>query len=73
MCLAVPMKLVEASDATGLVESNGLSLRVSLQLVPEVKVGDYVLVHAGFALTVLTEAEAQATISLIDASGVQRT
>jgi hydrogenase expression/formation protein HypC len=63
MCLAVPGRLlrVDGDDALlreGRVDFGGVVRRISLALVPEAVVGDYVLVHVGFAITVLDEAEA---------------
>lgn len=63
MCLAVPGKLVsiEAFDPTfrtGKVNFGGIVKEVNLAYVPEAKVGDYVLVHVGFALTIVDEEEA---------------
>lgn len=65
MCMAIPMKLVEKSDAMGIVELEGLKLEVSLQLLDEVNVGEYLIVHAGFAIQKLDEDEALETIELI--------
>ncbi len=64
MCLAVPGKIisVEGQDSivrSGRVEFGGIVREVSLACVPEAKVGDYVIVHAGFALSQIDEAEAQ--------------
>ncbi len=63
MCLAVPGRLTsvsgEALARTGRVDFAGIAREVSLALVPEARVGDYVLVHVGFALTRIDEAEAQ--------------
>lgn len=58
MCLAVPMRIVSINDGTATIESGGLTQRASLLLVPEAVVGDFVLVHAGFAITVLDADEA---------------
>jgi hydrogenase expression/formation protein HypC len=63
MCLAVPGKLLSVAgddplDRTGKVSFGGVVKEASLAYVPEAKVGDYVLVHVGFALTVVDEAEA---------------
>ena len=66
MCLAVPMKDVSVTDSSAVVEQGGVSLNVSAALVPSVKPGDFVLVHAGFALTVLDEFEVAATIESND-------
>ena len=64
MCLAVPGKIIsiEAADATfrtGRVDFAGIVKNVSLSYVPEAMIGDYVLVHVGFALSIVDEAEAQ--------------
>ena len=70
MCLAVPGKIisVEGQDSivrSGRVEFGGIIREVSLACVPEAKVGDYVIVHAGFALNVLDEEQAQITLDYI--------
>jgi len=66
MCLAVPGKIVSisGSDTTrmGQVSFGGVGKEACLAFVPEAKVGDYVLVHAGFAISVLDEAEALQTL-----------
>ena len=65
MCLAIPalvLKRLEAEDA--LIEAGGVQLRVSLALVPEAVVGDYVIVHAGFALSRVDADEASRTLAL---------
>jgi hydrogenase expression/formation protein HypC len=64
MCLAIPGKLISVSGEeplfrTGRVDFSGVVKEVSLAYVPEVKVGDYVIVHVGFAISVLDEKEAQ--------------
>jgi len=65
MCLAVPMKLVERSDTLGVAEIDGVRREVSLMLQPEAKVGEYVLIHAGYAIGVVDEAEANETLALL--------
>lgn len=68
MCLAVPAKIISLNpndDAllrTGNVDFSGVQKEISLAYVPEAKIGDYVIVHAGFALSVLDETEAQASL-----------
>lgn len=69
MCLAVPGEIVaiDASDPSnpqGLIDFGGVRREVCLAYLPEAKPGDYVLIHAGFALSVLDEAEARATLAL---------
>ena len=70
MCLAIPGKVVEmnasVSPMMGKVSFGGIKKEVCLELVPEVKIGDYVIVHVGFALNILDEGEAQETLKLID-------
>ena len=61
MCLAVPGKVVERRDDEAVVDLQGNRLNVSAVLTPEVAIGDWVLVHAGFAITQLDEAEALET------------
>ena len=59
MCLAIPSKVIELDDMLATVDLYGARTSVSLMLMPEeVRVGDYVLVHAGFALQRLDEAAA---------------
>ena len=58
MCLAVPAKVVEINDQLASVEVNGVRRAASLMLLPEAAVGDYVLVHAGFAMQIVDHAEA---------------
>lgn len=65
MCLAVPMKVVELEGSFGKVEVEGVKRKVSFQLLPEVKLGDYVLVHAGFAIEKINEEEAKRTLELL--------
>ncbi len=65
MCLAVPMKLVERQEALGVAELDGVRREVSLMLQPDAEVGQYVLVHAGYAIGVVDEAEATETLELL--------
>ena len=56
MCLGVPLKIIEIKDnGTAFVEMGGSKMEISIVFTPEAKVGDYVLVHAGFAIRVLEE------------------
>lgn len=69
MCLAVPGKILELHDSNGLrmakVDFGGATREACLQYVPEAVVGQYVIVHAGFAISLLSESEAQATLDLL--------
>jgi hydrogenase expression/formation protein HypC len=66
MCLAVPGRIINISEHTdpllrkGQVDFSGIVKAISLAYVPEAQIGDYVIVHAGFALSVLDPDEAQA-------------
>ena len=65
MCLAVPARVLERSDAElATIDAGGVRMRVSLALVPEAAVGDYVIVHAGFAISRLDPDEARCTLAL---------
>ena len=71
MCLAVPGKIlsIENSDSPlrlGQVSFGGIIKEVSLACVPEAKIGDYVIVHAGFAISILDEQEAAKTFEYLD-------
>ena len=70
MCLAIPGKVVEidasGSPLMGKVSFGGVKKDVCLELVPEVKVGNYVIVHVGFAISTLDEEEALETLKMID-------
>ena len=64
MCLAVPLRVQQISGTMAQVELGGVLRDVSLVLTPEAQVGDYVLVHTGYAISVLDEQEAQETLAL---------
>jgi len=62
MCVAIPMQLARRSETDGEVERDGVRQRVSLMLLPEAEAGDWVLVHAGYAIARVDEAEAAETL-----------
>lgn len=66
MCLAVPAKVIKIDGELAEVELGGLIRKASIMLVPDVRVGDYVLLHAGFAIQKLDEKEAEETIDLLN-------
>ncbi len=66
MCLAVPAMIIKIDGPMGKVDVMGNVREIGLRLVPEAKVGDYVLVHAGFALQVVDRAEAVETLALLE-------
>ena len=73
MCLAVPGKIVNISGQeelrAGDVSFGGIVKRVNLAYVPEAKTGDYVMVHVGFAISVVDEAEANNTLKYLEEMG----
>mgnify|MGYP001105488271 CR=1 FL=1 len=71
MCLAVPVRVVEigAADAA-VVDLGGIRKEISLALVDDVKVGDYVILHVGYALTKLDPDEAERTLALFAQAGL---
>jgi hydrogenase expression/formation protein HypC len=66
MCLAIPMKVVSMEGPRAVVEQSGARRTISVGLIDEVSVGDYVLVHAGYAITRVDEDEARQTLELIE-------
>ena len=65
MCLALPALVVELIDTdTAVIDLGGVRKQISITLVPEAKVGDYVIVHVGHAIGLLDEEEAQASLAL---------
>jgi len=72
MCLALPAEVVSLSndDANAVVSLEGVKKQISLALVEDVKIGDFVLVHVGYALHKVSPDEAQRTLSLMAEAGV---
>ena len=64
MCLAIPVRIEEITGQMARVELGGVSREVSLVLTPEAQPGDYVLIHTGYAISVIDEAEARETLRL---------
>lgn len=65
MCLAVPVQVIGVYGDEAEVDIGGVRRRVSIVLTPEVKAGDYVLLHTGYAINVIDEAEAQETLQIL--------
>ncbi|MGQ9455570.1 MAG: HypC/HybG/HupF family hydrogenase formation chaperone [Armatimonadota bacterium] len=65
MCLAVPMRIVSINGVEAEVELEGIRRRARLDVLPEARVGDYVLIHAGMAIARVDEAEARQTLDLL--------
>ncbi len=74
MCLAIPARVVEMpSEDTAIVELSGVRKAISLALVEDVNIGDYVIVHVGFALSKLDIDEAEKTLALFAEMGAALT
>jgi hydrogenase expression/formation protein HypC len=73
MCLGVPGKIIEILEGPGLkmakVDFGGVIRQVCIETLPDAVVGDYTIVHAGFALNKLSEEEAQETLSILREMG----
>ena len=65
MCLAIPALVRSINGNQAEVDIEGVTRQVSIQLTPEVKVGDYILLHTGYAINVIDEAEAKETLKLL--------
>ncbi len=72
MCVGIPMRLAAVQGEMGTVEESGVSLEISLALLDKAAVGDYVLVHAGYAIEVIDAEEAQVTLDLLRQVGIIR-
>ncbi|MBI3993720.1 MAG: HypC/HybG/HupF family hydrogenase formation chaperone [Candidatus Lambdaproteobacteria bacterium] len=69
MCLAIPARVAALDGAMATVEVAGVTKRASIHLLDGVSVGDYLIIHAGFALSKLDEAEARETLRLLEQMG----
>jgi len=65
MCLGVPAKVISIEKTMATVRLGGVEYKASLQLLEDVKVGDFILLHAGFAIEKVDPAEAEETMKLI--------
>jgi hydrogenase expression/formation protein HypC len=74
MCLGIPGRITEIRDEAGLamgkVDFGGVRKDACLSYLPDVKLGDYVIVHVGFAISKVDEAEARKTLEILDEMGV---
>lgn len=67
MCLGIPMKVVDIKeDSQGTVELNGVKREVSFSFLEDIKPGDFVLIHAGFAIQKISEHDAADTLKLLE-------
>jgi hydrogenase expression/formation protein HypC len=66
MCLAIPGRVISIDGMVANVELGGVERKVSLQLIPEARRNDYILVHAGIGIQIIDEDEALATLELFE-------
>ncbi len=70
MCLGVPGKILKIYEENSIkmsdVDFNGVTVKVCLETTPQAEVGNYVIVHAGFAISLLEESEALETLAMLD-------
>jgi len=66
MCLAIPMQVKKIKGEFAEVETGRLRRQINIQMLPQVKIGDYVIVHAGFAIQKVNPKMAKETLGLID-------
>ncbi|MFO7723563.1 MAG: HypC/HybG/HupF family hydrogenase formation chaperone [Bacteroidales bacterium] len=67
MCLSIPAKVISIEGDMAVAEVGGMSVNIGIQLLDKIKAGDYVLVHSGFALQVISEEDAAVQLALIRA------
>lgn len=74
MCLAIPGKVAQIEEnhgmRTGRIQFGGITRQACLDFVPEAKEGDYVMVHVGFAISVVDKEEAERTYALLESMGL---
>ena len=66
MCLAIPMKIIDIRGGTGIVQIGTIQKEINVELMDGIDIGDYVLVHAGFAIEKINDKIAQETLSLLE-------
>lgn len=66
MCLAIPVKLISVEKNIGWVEIGSTKRKVNLMLLPDVRIGDYILIHAGFAISKVEEKEVEELFDLLN-------
>jgi hydrogenase expression/formation protein HypC len=71
MCLAIPSRITEIENEMAVIDVDGVQRQASLLLLADARVGDYVIVHAGFAIQKIDEAAAQETLKLLKDAAAQ--
>jgi hydrogenase expression/formation protein HypC len=64
VCLAIPVRIKSINGTEAEVEIGGITRKTSLMLTPEARVGDYVLLHAGYAINIVDQVEAEETLAI---------
>jgi hydrogenase expression/formation protein HypC len=70
MCLAIPAKIEKIEENRAQVDIRGLKRSIGLQLMPDARVGEFVLIHAGFAIQRIDPKEAEDTYKLLEETGI---
>lgn len=65
MCIAIPMQVQEITWPTALVNAGGVKQYINIQLVPEIQIGDFAVVHAGFAIQIMSKEQAKETANYL--------
>lgn len=65
MCLAIPAKIISKKSDTAIVDVSGVQREANLMLCPDAKVGDYIIMHAGFAIYLLDKKDAEETLQML--------
>lgn len=66
MCLAIPMRITKIEGKEAEVDIGGVTRRISIWLTPEARVGDYALVHTGYAINIIDQKEGEETMRLLE-------
>ncbi|HEA46945.1 MAG TPA: HypC/HybG/HupF family hydrogenase formation chaperone [bacterium] len=66
MCLGIPAKIVRINETMAEVDAGGVKRKINIQLLKDVRIGEYVLLHAGFAIQRIDEKEARETLKLLE-------
>lgn len=65
MCLAIPAKIVKKEGKKGIVDMGGVNKEIGLDFIPEAEVGNWILIHTGFGLEIISDEEAKKTIDAL--------
>lgn len=65
MCLAIPAKIISKKGDTVIVDVSGVQREANIMLCPEAKIGDYIIMHAGFAIHILDKKDAEETLQML--------